>query len=60
MIIPGLDRGLYHWNGHKLTQLPFSADDLIDHSHHNGRRGSFLLGAKANNVVGINIENGKV
>ncbi len=59
-IIPGLDRGMYHWDGHRLSQLPFTADDLIDHTHLLKGRGSILAGAKANDVVGVNIHTGKV
>ena len=59
-IIPSLDRGLYHWDGNKLTQLPFTADNLIDHTHLMKGRGSILAGAKANDVVGVNIHTGKV
>lgn len=50
---------MYHWDGSRLSQLPFTADDLLDHTHFDGR-GSFLTGAKFNNVVGLNIHSGKV
>ena len=59
-IVPSLDRGIYYWDGARLTQLPFTADDLIDQSHAYQGRHSILAGARANDVVGINIHNGKV
>ena len=59
-IIPSLDRGIYRWDGVKLSQLPFTADDLIDHTHILKGQHTILAGAKANDVVGINIHTGKV
>lgn len=58
--MPGLDRGLYNWDGVKLSQLPFTADSLVDHTHLHKGHGTFLTGAKINDVVGINVHNGKV
>ena len=43
-----------------MSQLPFSADDLIDHTHIQDGRRSVLAGAKANDVIGVNIRTGKV
>ena len=60
LIIPGLDRGIYRWDGRKLSQFPFTADDLIDNAHLHRTHGSFLAGAKANDVVGLDINTGKV
>lgn len=60
MIIPSLDRGIYHWDGTRLSQLPFTADDIIDRSHLRNGHHSILAGARANDVVGINIHTGKV
>lgn len=59
-IVPSLDGGMYHWNGDKLTQLPFSADDLIDHAQLLKRPGGIVAGAKATDIVGVNIHTGKV
>lgn len=59
-LIPGLDRALYHWDGNKLQTLPFRADDLIDSDPFSEGQGSTLAGSKAREVVGINVNNGKV
>lgn len=59
-IIPSLDRGMYHWDGTKLSQLPFTADDLVDQAHLHTTQHSILAGAKANDIVGITIHTGKV
>ena len=60
LILAGLDGGLYHWYGTKLGQLPFTADDLVDHTHLHKGHGTFFTGAKMNEVVGINPLTGKV
>lgn len=60
VVIPSLDRRIYHWDGARLSQLSFTADDLIDHHHLHKGRHSILTGARANDVVGINIHSGKV
>lgn len=59
-IIPSLDRALYHWDGDKLQQLPFTADDLIDRNPFLHRLDSALAGSKSREVVGINIHTGEV
>ncbi len=59
-LIPSLDGDIYHWDGSKLDPFPFTADDLIDHTHVHKGRGSFLAGAKTIDVVGIDIKTGKV
>ncbi len=59
-IIPGLNRALYQWDGIKLETLPFTADDLIDSTHLTEGRGLSLVGSKTKEVVGINVQNGKV
>ena len=60
LIVPGLDRGLYTWDGIKLNQLPFTADHLVENTHLHKGRGTFLTGAKTKDMVGINLHSGKV
>ena len=59
-LIPALDKDLYHWNGTSLNKLPFTADDLIDHSSFSSGYGSALVGAKVTELLGINVNTGKV
>ena len=59
-LIPGLNRELYHWDGIKLQTLPFTADDLIDSTHLRESQGQALVGSKTKEVVGINLQTGKV
>jgi len=60
LIVPALDRGLYSWAGDKLSQLPFTANHLVDNPQFQKGRGTFLIGSKTNDVVGINLQNGQV
>ena len=59
-LIPALDKDLYHWNGTSLHKLPFTADDLIDQASFSSGYGSALVGAKVTELVGINVNTGKV
>lgn len=59
-IVPSLDGKMYRWDGQKLTHLPFTADDLIDNTQSHNKRRSFLIGARATDVVGVNLRTGKV
>ena len=59
-LIPGLNRELYHWDGIKLQTLPFTADDLIDSTRLTESQGRALAGSKTKEVVGINLQTGKV
>lgn len=59
-LIPALDKDLYHWNGTTLNKLPFTADDLIDHAAFSSGYGSALVGAKVTELLGINVNTGKV
>ena len=58
-IVPSLDGKMYRWDGQKLNHLPFTADDLIDNTHSHSTN-SVLVGARATDVVGVNLHTGKV
>jgi hypothetical protein len=59
LLVPGLNRALYHWDGTKLEQLSVMADDIIDQSFPYGNAAS-LAGAKFREVETINSDTGQV